>query len=167
MIVVRAVVLLLVALGVQVGLARLWPTSARYVDVMVLPVLWYATTRSQRSAILVGCVAGLSFDAWFRAGVFGMGGFIKTFLGWAAGAVGSRIDLNPQVNRFAAAFLFTWLQGPLELGLRRLLDQITEPARPLEWTVRAAITAVAVVVVFPVLERTWGETRDSRYPGSG
>jgi hypothetical protein len=167
MIVVRAVVLLSLALGAQVGLARLWPASVRYVDVMVLPVLWYATTRSQRSAILVGCVSGLTFDAWFRAGVFGLGGFIKTFLGWAAGAVGSRIDLNPQVNRFAAAFAFTWLQGPLELGLLRLIDQFTEPARPLEWTVRAAITAVAVLAVFPILERTWGGDRDSRYPGRG
>jgi hypothetical protein len=167
MIALRAVVLLALGLAVQAGLARLWPSSVRYLDVMVLPVLWYATTRSQRSAILVGCAAGLSYDAWFRAGVFGMGGFIKTFLGWAAGAVGSRIDLNSQVNRFAAAFLFTWLEGPLELGLRRLLDQVTETAHPLEWTARAALTAVAVVAIFPVLDRTWGVDRRSGYPGRG
>ena len=167
MILLRAVVLLGLGLAVQVGLARLWPSSVRYLDVMVLPVLWYATTRSQRAAILVGCAAGLSYDAWFRAGVFGMGGFIKTFLGWAAGAVGSRIDLNPQVNRFAAAFLFTWLEGPLELGLRRLLDQVTEPVHPLEWSARAALTAIAVVTTFPILDRFWGGDRRSRYPGGG
>lgn len=164
MIAVRAAIAVLVCLGAQAALARIWPDSPRYLDLTSLPVLWFATARSQRSGMLVGCGAGLAYDAWFRAGVFGIGGFVKTFLGWAVGAVGTRIDLNQQLSRFAAAAVLVWCHGPLELGLRRLLDQATEPARPLEWTARALVTGVLAAIVLPLLDRMWGESRDVGYP---
>jgi len=165
MIAVRASILLVACLALSAGLARVWPASPRYVDLMALPVVWYAVVRSQRSAMIVGSLAGLAYDAWFRVGVFGMGGFVKTFLGWATGAVGSRIDLNPQLSRLAATFVFVWLHGPLEIGLRRLLDQETAPPSPLEWTLRAAITGLLAVALFPILDRGLAESRKTPYPG--
>lgn len=165
MIAVRAVLAIAVCLAVQAALARVWPASPQYVDLTSLPVIWFAAARSQRSGMLVGCAAGLAYDAWFRAGVFGLGGFIKTFLGWAVGAVGSRIDLNQQVSRFAATVVVVWIHGPLELGLRRLLDQTTGGSGPLDWTIRAFVTGLVAVALLPVLDRLWGGIREPGFPG--
>lgn len=160
---VRALVLVVACLAVQAGLARLWPASTGWVDVLALPVLWFSIARSQRSGMLVGCVSGLAYDAWFGAGVFGMTGFMKTFLGWAVGAIGSRIDLSPGPSRFATTVVFVWLQGPLEIGLRRLLDQHTSTPSVLEWTVRALLTGLLVALAFPILGRVAPEEREVDY----
>ncbi len=154
--VVRAAALLLACLGLQVGLVRLAPTSPRYVDFLVLPVLWYGIRSSQRSAMLVGCAGGLLRDAWFSAGVLGLNGFTKTFLGWVLGGLGARVDLNSGGTRLVVAAAFSVSQSALDLGLRRLLDRVTTSPDPVEWAVRAVTAGLLVAVGFPILDRVMG-----------
>jgi len=68
------------ALAVQAMLGRFWPEATRYVDVMLLPVVWYGIAGSQRSGMLVGCAAGLMQDVWFQLGVLGLNGAGKSSL---------------------------------------------------------------------------------------
>ena len=90
----RALAVMAIALGLEAILGRLAPVLHGWVDLMMIPVAWYAISGSQRSAMLVGCAGGLLQDAWFQAGVFGISGFKKTLLGWAVGGLCSRLDLN-------------------------------------------------------------------------
>lgn len=157
----RTAALLGACLGLQVVLGRLLPESQRYVDFMALPVIWHAIACSQRSAMLTGCAAGLLQDAWFQIGTLGMNGFIKTFLGWAVGALGTRFDLNGPAIRVIVGALFAIAQSALEVGIRRLLVQVPPPPRPIDWVIRAAITGLAIAVLFPILDRVGGGERSA------
>ena len=64
---VRALSALLLVLAIQAGLGKLWPSASSYADLMLLPVVWYGSAGSRRSAMLVGCAAGLLQDADLRA----------------------------------------------------------------------------------------------------
>ena len=117
------IAVLAVGLALQTGLGRVWPDASRYVDVMMVPVVWYGIAGSQRSGMLVGCAAGLLQDAWFQAGAFGINGFKKTLIGWVLGGLGSRFDLNSTPSRFVFGAVATLSDSLLDLGLRQLLDQ--------------------------------------------
>ena len=99
----RALMGLAVAVSLQAGLGRLWPDAHRYAELLLVPVVAFGIVGSQRSAMLVGCCAGLLQDAWFDIGVFGLNGFKRTLLGWALGGLGSRFDLNRRTGWLAAA----------------------------------------------------------------
>lgn len=145
--------LLLLALALQAGLGRLWPSVHRYLDLLMLPVVWYGVGRSQLGAMLVGCSAGLLQDAWFQAGVFGLNGFKKTLLGWSLGAIGARFDLNTQVGRLSSGFCLILVDAILDVGLRRLLD--LEPAVPglLELLIKAVSTGILATWTPPLVEQ--------------
>ena len=149
-----------VCLGLQTGLGRVWSEAPRYVDVMMVPVVWYAIAGSQRSGMLVGCAAGLVQDAWFQAGTFGISGFKKTIVGWVLGGLGSRFDLNSTLSRFAFGAVASFSDSLLDLGLRRLLDQSSAPPRAVEVVIKAAVTGVLVLVAFGLTR--WRDQRQGR-----
>ena len=78
MIALRAALAVAVALGVQIVLGLWAPSLTRWLDVLMLPVAWYALAVSQRSGLFVGCAAGLLQDAWLQAELFGGSGFSKS-----------------------------------------------------------------------------------------
>ena len=149
----RAVLMLLLALGLQAALGRLWPSVHLYLDLLMLPVVWYGTGRSQLTAMIIGCTAGLMQDAWFQAGVFGLNGFKKTLLGWGLGAVGARFDLNTPAGRLSAGFLLILIDAVLDLGLRQLLDLETAVPAPLELLIKAVTTGLLATWAFPLVEQ--------------
>ena len=154
------IAVLAVGLGLQIGLGRVWPESPRYVDVMMVPVIWYAIAGSQRSGMLVGCAAGLVQDAWFQAGAFGISGFKKTIVGWALGGLGSRFDLNSALSRFVFGGVASLSDSLLDLGLRKLLDQSSAPPRPVEIAIKATVTGSLVLVAFGMTR--WRDQRKRR-----
>ena len=142
------IVVLALCLAAQAVVGRFVPEAPRYLDAMLVPVVWYAIAGSQRSGMLVGCAAGLLEDAWFQTGAFGLSGFKKTLVGWALGGLGSRFDLNRQPGRFVFGFAGSLADSLLDLGLRELLDQGPVRPRPLELLLRAVATALLVVLAF-------------------
>ncbi len=150
------------SLLVQAAVGAWAPGAQRTVDAMLWPVAYYALARSQRSAMLVGCAAGLVQDAWFEAGSFGVHGFVKTLLGWALGGVGSRFDLNRFLGQFFGGALLFAGDRLVETGLMLLLDLEVSPMRPAPLVAAAAINGVLVTGVFAVVQRTAG--RNSRRP---
>jgi rod shape-determining protein MreD len=143
-------VVLALCLAAQAVAGRLLPEASSYVDVMLVPVIWYAISGSQRSGMLVGCVAGLLEDAWFQTGAFGIGGFKKTIVGWALGGLGSRFDLNRQPGRFVFGAAGSLGDSLLDLGLRRLLDQTAVRPGPLELAIKPLLTGLLVVMAFGI-----------------
>ena len=152
------------SLLLQAAVGAWAPGAQRYVDAMLWPVAYYALARSQRSAMIVGCAAGLVQDAWFEAGSFGVHGFAKTLLGWALGGVGSRFDLNHLPGQFfGGAFLFAG-DRLVEMGLMLLLDLEVSPIRPAALVAAAAANGALVTAVFALVQRTAGRqaTRPAR-----
>jgi len=154
------IAVLAVGLGLQTGLGRVWPEAPRYVDVMMVPVVWYAIAGSQRSGMLVGCAAGLVQDAWLQAGAFGISGFKKTIVGWVLGGLGSRFDLNSALSRFVFGAVASLGDSLLDLGLRQLLDQSSAPPRPVEIAIKATVTGLLVLVAFGMTR--WRDQRQRR-----
>jgi rod shape-determining protein MreD len=150
-------VLIGICLALQAGLGRILPASVGYVDFLMLPVVRYAVRRSQRSGMVVGCASGLVQDAWFRAGVFGMSGFSKTFLGWVLGGIATRFDLNNPGSLFLCGALMSLGDNLLELGLWRLLDQVTVMPNLLQWLVEGLLTGLIVAVGSAIVDRVIGQ----------
>jgi len=156
-----------IVLALEALLGRMVPGGRGYVDLMLLPVIWYALNRSQRSALLVGCAGGLLQDAWFQTGVFGMGGFRKTLLGWALGGLAARLDLNHPPGRFLVGATLSMTDQLLEVGLYRLLDLRTAPFGPWQLLLRAMAVGLLAAVVFPIVDRGTGRDSMGRPVGRG
>ena len=161
----RALALMGLCLGLQAGLGYLWPRSGTYVDLMLVPVTWYAIAHSQRGAMLVGCASGLMEDAWLHAGTFGINGFKKTLIGWLLGGVGSRFDLNQPPGRFVSGLLVGLADGLLDVGLRRLLAQRVLGPELLPLFVRSVVAGLLIVVSFRLLEKLAGRALPERLEG--
>jgi rod shape-determining protein MreD len=161
---VGGLVALLLALVAQATLGRWFPHAQRYVDVLTWPVAWYAVARGQRSAMLVGCGAGLLEDAWFHAGIYGLHGFSKTLAGWALGGLGARFDLNHVWGRSLVGAALFLMDRLLEAGLLLLLNLSIVPLAPAELALGAGINGLLVAVVFSIVQKVRG--RDAvRRPG--
>jgi rod shape-determining protein MreD len=148
-----AALAILGALGFEVGLGRFAPGASRYVDALMLPVVWYALARSQRSAMLAGCALGLLEDVWLRGGTLGVAGLAKTVVGWALGGLGARFDLNNPWGRLASGGLATTADALLQMALFRFLDLATGPFDPLEMGLRALTGGLLTFLVFAILRR--------------
>lgn len=151
-----ALLALLLSLVLQAAIGGWFPQAQGYLDVMLAPVAWYAIVGSQRSAMLVGCAAGLLHDAWFQAGVFGVHGFSKTLLGWTLGGLGTRFDLNHVWGRLLGGAFFFLADRLLEVGLLLLLDQTVAPLSPAGLAIGAAASGLLVAGVFAILNRLRG-----------
>ena len=60
------------ALVFDLGLGRFAPGATRFLDPLLHPLAAYALRRSQRSAMVVGCVSGLLQDYWTEPRLFGL-----------------------------------------------------------------------------------------------
>ena len=148
--------MLCTVLALQAILGRIKPEAHTYVDLMLVPVVWYGIARSQRSTMLVGCVAGLLQDAWFQIGVFGLNGFKKTLLGWALAGVGVRFNMNSGPGRVAAGAVLALADSVLDMVLRTLLDLEAAVPGVLQVLIRAVVTGLLVGGAFAIIERVRG-----------
>lgn len=155
----RAILALACALAAEVVLGAFAPGALRYVDVMMLPVIGYGLGTSQRSSMFAGFSGGLLEDAWFQAGLFGAGGFSKTLLGWALGALGARFELNHIWGRLGAGMILPVLDRLIELGLRRLFDAPSVAPDAMGLAASAAVGGLLAVSVFAILDRVLPRAR--------
>ena len=149
----RAILVLLGALGLQVGLARIWPDTSRFVSFLFVLVVTYGVSGSQRSAMFVGCLAGLLNDVWLQAGAFGISGFKWTLLGWVLGSVNTRLDLGHTPGRFGAGVALVLGDGLLNLVLARLLDQTTQTRGIGILILQALLTGLLAACIGSIVDR--------------
>jgi len=144
---------LIVALGLQVALARVWPDTSRFVSLLFVLVVTYGVSGSQRSAMFVGCLAGLLNDVWLQAGAFGISGFKWTLLGWVLGSVNTRLDLGHTPGRFVAGVSLVLGDGLLNVVLARLLDQTTQTSGFGILLLQALLTGLLAAFIGSMLDR--------------
>lgn len=151
-------------LALHTAVGRIWPGIHRYLDLMIVPVVWYGIRTSQRQATVGGCVTGLMHDTWFELHAFGIGGFKRTLLGWMLGGIGTRFDLNQTGGRFLAGGLMSIADGLIDYPLRGMLEVEHAGFEPGVLLLRALLTAVVVVLSFSAIDlvgsrrrrRGWG-----------
>lgn len=160
----RGLLALAACLAAQIVLGRLAPRVHGSVDLLMLPMAWYALRGAQRSSMLAGCAGGLLQDAWFEPGLFGVSGFSKTLAGWALGGLGSRFDLNATWARATAGFVLPAVERLVTSGLRRLFDQATASTSVGEVLLHSALGGLLIPAVFAILDRV-GPGRGTRAPG--
>jgi rod shape-determining protein MreD len=141
------------ALILDLGLGRFAPGATRFVDPLLLPLAAYALRRSQRSAMVVGCVSGLLQDYWTEPRLFGLNGLIKTILGWALGAFGARFDLNRVGGRFAAGASVHLVGIVLDAGIRHLFGEVLAPVPAWVLVVRTVLGGLLTAAVLAIVGR--------------
>jgi hypothetical protein len=146
-----------------VGLGRLWPGAHLFADILLVPVVLYGLESSQRSAMLVGCAAGLLRDAWFQVGAFGVSGFKLTLLGWALGGAAARLDLNHPRGRFLAGAALSVGDQLLDLLLLPLVDQRPSFGGAVALVARIVTTGLLTTLAGSMLDRVRG-ARPARRP---
>ena len=80
-------------------------------DVLSLAVIYFASNKGEIFGAWTGMACGLIQDS-FAAGVFGISGISKTIMGFVAGVVSHRIDVNTAARRC----LFVFFMLVLDLG---------------------------------------------------
>lgn len=155
----RALLLLSLALVFQAALGRVWPTGHLYVNALLVPVVLYGAAGQQRSAMLVGCAAGLLTDAWFGLATLGLNGFKQTLLGWSLGGSATRLDLNHQGGRMGCGILLSLADDLLDLALRWILELQPQVRHPLPLVTRALVTGLLAAAMGAILDRVTGARR--------
>jgi len=145
----------LVPLGALVLQAWLPRVTGRYewFDLpLVVTVFFALARRNPLQGAVMGAVLGLFEDALSHNAI-GINGIAKTAVGFLAGSVGIRIDVDNHLIRVLLTFALSLVSSGLYLFVARFLLGL-----PVDWNwlmelLRAAGNAVIALVLFPLLER--------------
>ncbi len=122
------------AVVLQSSLRALWPPLA-YADLPLIVVTYFALQRDAVQAVMIGTVAGLSYDV-LSGGLLGAGGFSKTLTAYLLAALVTRVMLDSALLRIpvmagAAAFdvlIYVLLHRLLGQGMTPMAGSIAETA---------------------------------------
>ncbi len=141
-----------VALTIQTSLSAFLARHGVSIDVVALVVMYFGLTAGPESGLLAGAVGGLGQDA-LSGGILGVGGLVKTVVGFGAGVVGSQFIVTGLLPRFVVLVAGTALDVLGFLGLSAALGA-QQFAISYGQVLRHALTTGLVgVLMFWALER--------------
>lgn len=117
-----AVLALLVSTIAQVTLTAYWPEVARYFDLPLVVVIYYALVKGPTGALLAGAVAGLFQDA-LGGTLLGVSALSKALVGYLVGALGLRFATAPFMARVLILAAATLLSGSVEVGTLAIMGR--------------------------------------------
>jgi len=128
---------------------------AKLLELPLLVTVYFGLSRRNPAAgLLLGTVIGLLQDALSSGrSPIGLYGIAKTFVGYAASSIGSRLDTEHPVSRFLLAFGFLHFQQAVIAVTRRLLLAQSEPFVTKSLLIASLVNAALAVVLFPLLDR--------------
>ncbi len=139
-------------------LQRMLPVYFPKLEILDLPLLVTIyvglSRRNPSTGLLLGWVIGMMQDS--RSGPtvpLGEYGIAKTIIGYLASSIGSRLDTEHPVARFALVGGFFFLHQAILVLVRRLLLAEAERWFNLHLAIAALVHAVLGVVLFMVLDR--------------
>ena len=146
---------IVVTLALQTTLAHFFVGGNVAIDLLLVVVVYAALTSGPVTGMLSGAAAGLAQDA-LGIGVIGIGGLVKTVVGFLAGVIGTQLIVARPIPRFVVFFGATVLHALIFMGLYTLLDvrQFGTPYAAV--TGQATANAVVGVVAFQLVERLPG-----------
>ncbi len=126
-----------------------------YLELPLLVTLYFgASRRNPATGLLLGMVIGLAQDSLSSGrSPIGLYGIAKTFAGFAASSLGSRIDTEHPLSRFLLAFGFFHFHHAVYAITRRLLLAQPEPFFTLNLLLAALVNAILAVGLFALLDR--------------
>jgi rod shape-determining protein MreD len=118
----RILTTVLVALGLQMALAR-YAIGGRWVfDLVLVGTVYAALYWGAVGGILAGTLGGLVQDA-LSGGIIGVGSLAKTVVGFAVGVIGGQFVVARPLARTAILAGASVLHRLIVLGVFRLIDQ--------------------------------------------
>ena len=142
----------LIALVLQAWLPRLLGAHAWFDLPLVVTVYFALVRRDPIQGTLMGSALGLFEDALTHHAI-GINGVAKTAVGFLAGSVGVRIDVENRTIRLMLTFLLSLLASVIYLFVYRVLLGLE-----LEWSwlvevIKAVVNTGIALVLFHLLDR--------------
>jgi rod shape-determining protein MreD len=126
---------------------------AAQLELPLLITLYFALSRrNPATGLLLGMVIGLLQDSLSRSPI-GLYGIAKTFVGFLGSSIGSRLDVEHPLSRFALVFCFFHLQQAVLALTKRLLLAQHEPFVTVPLLVASLVNAALAIGLFPLLDR--------------
>jgi rod shape-determining protein MreD len=142
----------LIAIVVQVYM----PLFVGYLSFLELPLLltvYFALTRREPiPGMLAGCAIGLAQDALSHNPI-GMFGIVKSLVGYLAGSLSQRIDVDNFFVRFLAGFVFFFFHHFLYWALAAALLSEKLAMDPLQTLVMSGLNALVAVPLFAAFDK--------------
>jgi rod shape-determining protein MreD len=155
------------ALALQTTMARYLGERGAVVDFTLVVVVMVALTWGPLAGLLCGSMAGLLQDS-LSGGILGLGGLVKTIVGFAVGVAGSQFIVTQAFSRFLVFAGASVLQGLCFLAFLYVIEgRPYGPAYRVLLT-QASATALTGVLAFKAAEGLPGavERRRTRRPSS-
>ena len=129
-------------------------TRLEYLDVPLLVTVYFSLVRrSPIAGVFYGAGIGLALDSLSPHIPLGMFGIAKTLVGYFAGSVSQRFEVENSGVRLVLAFFFFFFHQFFFWVLQRaLLGQLVSFA-PLDTLVKAALNAAVAVPLYHVLDK--------------
>ena len=142
----------LVAVVLQAFLPRLFAGHAWFDLPLVVTVYFALVRRDPIQGTLMGAALGLFEDALTQHAI-GINGVAKTLVGFLAGSVGVRIDVENRTIRLALTFLLSLLASVIYLFIYRMLLGLDIEWSWLAEAIKAVVNTAIALVLFQVLDR--------------
>jgi rod shape-determining protein MreD len=150
------------AIGVIIGSAFLQIVLARFAiggrmafDLVLVGVVFVALQAGPVAGMLGGTIGGVLLDV-FSGGLVGVGGLLKTLIGFFAGTLGTRLVVAKPYARALIVAAATIVHGFLALGLQAAIDQ---KWLGVAWTAmlgETALNSLAGYIAFVAIESVPG-----------
>ena len=121
---VRIVIYVLIALFIQACLAGPFFLYGIFIDFVILAVVYVGLQRGPEFGLLTGAIGGLLQDM-LSGGILGMGGFVKTIVGFCAGVAGTQLIVAGVVPRIVILLAGTAFSNAGYVGLSLLFNNRT------------------------------------------
>jgi rod shape-determining protein MreD len=159
--VTRVLLTVVVALTLQMALAR-YAVAGRWVfDLVVVGVIYAALYWGPTAGMWTGTLGGLTQDA-LSGDVVGLGGFAKMVVGYGAGVLGAQFIVARPFARAGAVAVATVVHRRIVVGL---LANVDRDWPGFSWTamlMETGLNAVAGLVAFQLSEMLPGAVHQSR-----
>ncbi len=140
------------ALVLQAWLPRVVGRYAWFDLPLVVTVFFALSRRNPMQGSVMGAIMGLFEDALSHNAI-GINGIAKTAVGFLAGSVGIRIDVENHTIRVLLTFTLSLLSSAIYLFVSRFLLGLVVDWSWLLEVLRAAGNGVIALVLFPLLDR--------------
>jgi len=142
----------LVAVVLQAFLPRLFAGHAWFDLPLVVTVYFALVRRDPIQGTLMGAALGIFEDALTQHAI-GINGVAKTVVGFLAGSVGVRIDVENRTIRLMLTFLLSLLASVIYLFIYRILLGLDLKWSWMAEAAKAVINTLIAAVLFQLLDR--------------
>jgi rod shape-determining protein MreD len=150
------------AVVIQTGLSTVWP-PARYADLTLVVVIYFALQRDAVQAVVLGTVAGLATDV-LSGGLLGARGFSMTLTAYLLAALVTRVMIDNPLLRIPVIAGAAAFNTVVYLLLHQFFGQPPNPPGPIAETMAYGViwtTVVGTAVAF-VLDIFFSESTSRR-----